>query len=231
VIQKKDQEVSSLFLLSSKLQMVVLFFIVGCFAACGLDFISVWLAKGDLTSENFKQIFFLGLGFLLLWIIPLSETVGLEIQKANYKHKFLAVFNLFAVLASVAITIVSVLFLPYDFKVYGPLIGMAVAVAIGMIVVSNIYYKKALKLPIKEIFVYFGIMSLITVFAWGVAFGIFGYVITLPYWLSGYFGVIVKAVVFMAIYLPLVFLLLRKEIKNWKEGREASEEIPSKNSL
>jgi|GEM_PF-802385 O-antigen/teichoic acid export membrane protein len=230
-IQKKDQEVSSLFLLSSKLQMVVLLFIVGCFAACGLDFISVWLAKSDLTSENLKQIFFLGLGFLLLWAIPLSETVGLEIQKANNKHKFLAVFNLFAALASVVITVISVLFLPYDFKVYGPLIGMVVAVVLGMVVVSNIYYKKALKLPIKEFLMYFGITSLITILAWGVVFGVFGYVITLPNWLGGYFEVIVKAMVFMAIYLPLVFLLLRKEFNHWKASRKAAKEPSSKNSL
>ncbi len=231
VVEKKDQEVSSLFLLSSKIQMAILFGIIGGFATCGLGFISVWLGKGDLSSANFKQIYFLGLGFLLLWLIPLSETIGLEIQKANDKHKFLAVFNLVGSLISIFVTIICLEYLPVEWKVYGPFIGMALEVVAGMVVASNIYYKKVLKLPIKKFFAYFGILGLLAVVAWAIPYGIFEYFVALPDWLNGYFPVIIKGLVFAAIYAPLAFLLLRKELRAWQDEQKIQNDHLSKNSL
>ena len=143
-VQHKDQEVASLWLRASKLQLVVLFLVVGGFITCGLDFVSYWLRKSHLSPTDFRDIYILGVGFLLLWLIPLSETVGIEAQRAYNKHRFLAIFNLSCAIVSIGIAILCVAYLPTKYKIYGPLIGMAFSVISGMIIASNIYYKKAM---------------------------------------------------------------------------------------
>lgn len=226
VVRHQDTEVKSLWLRASKLQMVVLFMVVGGFVSCGLDFITAWLAKNhnELTPENFTQIYILACGFLALWLIPLSETVGVEVQRAYDKHRFLAIFNALCALVSVAITILSVAFLPAEFKIYGPLIGMGVGTFAGMIVAANIYYKKALDLPVGHFIYAFLLMLGITVLAWAVPFVLFTYGIHLPEAMNGYLKVLFKALVFLLVYLPCCALLYHKEIKRELANRRKAKE-------
>jgi len=212
-VQHKDQEVASLWLRASKLQLVVLFLVVGGFITCGLDFVSYWLRKSHLSATDFRDIYILGAGFLLLWLIPLSETVGIEAQRAYNKHRFLAIFNLSCAIASIGIAILCVAYLPTEYKIYGPLIGMAFSVISGMIVASNIYYKKAMDFPVGRYFATFGIMLGITLAAWAVPFAVFTYGVRLPDDLSGYVVALIKAAVFVLIYLPATALVFRKEIR------------------
>jgi len=213
VVEHKDKEVASLWLKASKLQMVVLFCVVGGFITCGLDFVSYWLRNSQLDVSNFKQIYYLGAGFLLLWLIPMSETVGIEAQRAYNKHRFLAIFNLACAVVSIGIAILAVYSLPPEYKVYGPLIGMAFSIIAGMIVASNIYYKKAMDFPVGRFFASFGILLAITVVAWAVPFVLFTYGVHFPARMNGYVSTIIKALVFLVVYLPLVGVYYRKEIK------------------
>lgn len=232
VVEHKDKEVASLWLRASKLQMVVLFCVVGGFMTCGLDFVSYWLRNSKLDATNFQQIYYLGAGFLLLWLIPMSETVGIEAQRAYNKHRFLAIFNLACALVSIGIAIFAVYFLPADLKVYGPLIGMAFSIISGMIIASNIYYKKAMNFPVGHFFASFGILLAITAVAWVVPFVLFTYGVHLPVTMNGYVSTIIKALVFLAIYVPLVAVYYRKQIKEEilrikakKEANTNAEEI------
>ncbi len=232
VVEHKDKEVASLWLRASKLQMVVLFCVVGGFLTCGLDFVSYWLRKSQLDAANFEQIYYIGAAMLVLWLIPMSETVGIEAQRAYNKHRFLAIFNLSCALVSVGIAILAVYYLPPELKVYGPLIGMAFSIVAGMIVASNIYYKKAMNFPVGHFFASFGILLGITAVAWLVPFVIFTYVVHFPSGMNGYVSTIIKALVFLAIYLPLIAVYYRKEIheeilrlKAKKEAKKNAEEI------
>jgi O-antigen/teichoic acid export membrane protein len=212
-IKGDNDDVSRLWLKASKLQMIVLFCVVGGFITCGLDFVTAWLHKSDLSSENLGQIYYLGVGFLLVWLIPLSQTVGVEVQRAYNKHRFLAVFNFLATLVGIGLTILLVFYLPENQKVYGPLFSTAISVSSGMIIATNIYYKKILKLPVNSFFKFFSILAIISVVAWAVPYTIFTYGYVLAGKVSGYVSAIIKAIVFLAIYLPAVAFVFRREIR------------------
>ena len=118
----------------SEIQLIILFLMVGGFAACGQDFIFAWLGgkNNGLSVDNLNEIFYLTLVLLALWIIPMAESLGIEVQKSYNKHKFLAIVNLVLALLSIGVTALCVHFMPGDSKVYGPFIGTALVVVVGM---------------------------------------------------------------------------------------------------
>lgn len=215
VVAHEDNKVSSLFLKASKLQMFVLFLVAGGFLSCGLPFIKQWLSSSDLTPNGLTSIFILGASFLFLWLLPLSETVGVEVQRANNKHHFIATNNIVFTILGAVLAGILIYFLPSEYKVYGPLIGMAFAVIVVYYVLSNVYYVKELSLPIGKFFIRFGIMILITGIAWGIPFVVFRYVITLSENMNGYLVALIEGGTFAAIYLLLCLLFFHKELKSY----------------
>jgi O-antigen/teichoic acid export membrane protein len=211
VVEQKYDEINNLFTKVSRLQMVVLFLIVGGFAACGQDFINAWLQKTDLSSKDLTNIFYLSLGFLLLWIIPLSQQIGLEIQRAENKHKYLAIVNLACAVVSIGITVLCVFLLPNDAKVYGPLIGMGCSTIVGMIILGNLFYQRKLKLPIKSYFVSFAIYGLVAAASWAIVYFVFKYGIKLPTQWNLWYGTVIKGVAFAVLFVPASIYVVKKQ--------------------
>lgn len=215
-VDNNQEALSSLFLKVSVLQLLVLFLIVGGFASCGMDFINAWLIKSDLSTNDKQAIYYLSLSFLLLWIIPLSQYLGIDIQRALNKHKVLSLVNLGCALASILITILCIVFLPTDYKVYGPLIGMAAGVVVGMIVVSDVYYVKALKLPIGSYYFHFMTIGMIAVLAYVVVYVVYTYAIHLPQDMNGWVMALIKGASFVVLYVPVILTVYHKSIKSLK---------------
>ncbi len=230
-LQRDDPQVNSLFLSSSTLQMVVMLGLLGGFASCGLDFVTAWLAGSDLIPGELAGVFYLGLGFLALGVIPLSETVGLEIQRARNQHRFLALFNLGAALIGSVLTLVFTVYLPSPDKIYGPLLGMAVQAVAGPIVATNLYYQKHLHLPMGPFFAKFARLLGAALLGWVVPFLVYSYGISLPLSLNGYLTALIKGVTFLIVFLPLAYASLQKEIRAWfaRQGKKAGNS--SKNTL
>jgi O-antigen/teichoic acid export membrane protein len=199
-IDNKQEDISALFSRVSLLQLIILFLIVGGFASCGLDFIQAWLGGSELQPQDFQTIFYLSLGFLLLGIIPLSQNLGIEIQRAENKHRYLSTANLVCSLASIGIAVLCVYLLPIDYKVYGPLIGIGSSLIVGMVIISSVYYKKVLSLPIKHYYLDFIKTGLIAVIAWAIVFVVFRYAIKVPETWNLWWGTIIKGCSFLVIY-------------------------------
>lgn len=212
VVQNRDEEIKKLFLRVSAIQMVIMFLVVGGFIACGREFVYAWMSKSGMVGADKDALFFMSAALLIIWLIPFCQALGVEIQRAYNKHKFIAVFNIGAAIVNIILTVVLVKFLPDDLKIYGPVIGMAVAVIAGMVVASNIYYSKVIKLPIGKFFIYFGVMLLITSFAAGMTYLLYHFV-KLPEDMNKWYVTIIRAVTFVILYIPPTAIVFRKEIK------------------
>jgi O-antigen/teichoic acid export membrane protein len=214
-ITHDDEQVKSYFLRVSNIQMIILFMIVGGFAICGLDFVHAWLADSTLTSANLNNVYYIALCVLAMWIIPFSETLGIEIQKAYNKHKFLAISNLLFALVNIGVTIGILFALPSNLKIFAPIIGMAVAVFGGNIIVTNIYYKKEMKLPVGRFFIEFVILLALTVVDCAVVYTVYAYGVRLPADWNEWVVTLIKGFSFLLLYLPEIFLLFHKQIQGY----------------
>lgn len=212
VVQDRKSDIDKTFLNVAKAQMLVMFMIVGGFIACGREFAYAWMWKSIENPHDIDALYYMSAAMLIIWLIPFCQTVGIEIQRAYNKHKFIAVFNLAAALLNIVITIVCIKYLPDDFKIYGPVVGMGFAVISGMVIASNIYYSKVLKLPIKKFFLNALLMLGISALAVAAVYLIYGYAIKLPEDMNKWFVTIIRGASFLVVYLPIVFIFYRKRI-------------------
>ncbi|MCR4562246.1 MAG: hypothetical protein K5694_03480 [Bacilli bacterium] len=167
-IEKQDEEINSLFLKVSRIQIIVLSIIAGGFAACGEHFIRVWLGKSDITADGLNKIYLLSAIFLTMWVIPLSQQLGIEIQRAKNQHKFMAVVLFALAVLSAGLTPLFIYLLPDGWKMMGPLISIGGLVLVGYIIISSIYYQKKIGLKIHLYYrnlLIFASMSLIAYLA------------------------------------------------------------------
>jgi O-antigen/teichoic acid export membrane protein len=213
VVYNQSQETSSLFSKVSFLQLLVLFLIVGGFASCGMDFIYAWLGNAGLSDGDLQGIFILSLSFLLLGLIPLSQQLALEIQRAENKHKYLAIVNIICAIASIGISALAVYLLPVDYKIFGPFIGMAISVVVGMVIFSTVYYQKELSLPMKHYFINFLKIGFIATLSWAIVFVVFRYAVILPVEWNRWWDTLIKGASFLVIYGVLEYFGNRKQLK------------------
>jgi O-antigen/teichoic acid export membrane protein len=213
VVNNRPQEISSLFSKVSFLQMIVLFLIVGGFASCGMDFIYAWLGNTGLSEGDLQGIFILSLSFLLLGLIPLSQQLGLEIQRAENKHKYLAIVNIICAVVSIGISALAISLLPTDYKIYGPFIGMGISVIVGMVIFSSVYYQKQLSRPMKRYFFDFMKIGFIAALSWAIVFVVFRYAVTLPAEWNRWWDTLIKGTSFLVIYGILEYFGNQKQLR------------------
>lgn len=159
VANKRYEEVNKTFLKVSKIQMIVVFTIIGGFASCGKDFVFAWVGTDKIDA------FYVGLTLLFLDSVPLTENIGIEVQRAMNKHKFRAFAYIIIALINVIISVILVYCLPKDKAILGCLIGTVFAAISGTWISMNIYNEKAIHLPIKQYFREYSKYLIITVFS------------------------------------------------------------------
>ena len=219
IMEGETKEAEKAFLRASFLQMSILLLLIGGFAIVGKDFLALWLGSGDLSENELNQIYFIALINLLLWSIPLSQSVGVEIQRANNKHKFLSLSLFVLALFSLPISLLLTIYLPDGYRIYGPLIGNAFFVLIGYWALSNVYYKKALSLPIGSYFLDFGIVFAFALISALVPFLLFRFISVLG-GLGLWANLFIKGFIYLFLFLLLFFLFYRKRILSFRRERK-----------
>jgi O-antigen/teichoic acid export membrane protein len=214
VIQGDEEQVRWLFSKVSTLQLMVLFCIVGGFLSCGSDFLHAWLGK-TMSETDLQYVFHLSLAFLFLWVIPLSEQTGMDVLRAKNAHQSVSLLDFAASLLGIAITILFVLYLPKENKVYGPLIGMAFSVLVGKIIIPNVVYAKKTSLPLRRYFYNAVQLGLISVVSGLLSIVLYAFVIALPsewpFWLSAF----IKGTTFLVFFVIGLMALYQKDIVGW----------------
>lgn len=189
-MEEKVEETNELFIRISRVQFLILGYVLAGFAVAGREFILRW------AGADYAQSFTVALLMMAFTIIPLTENIAIEIQRAHNKHKFRsAVYAAIAAL-NVAISI------PLC-KLYGP-VGCAIGTCIGQVVgntlIINIYYSKSMNLDIgsycRQMAKLAAVMLAPTLlFLW----------LNQYFTVTSYLGVLIKAIAFSSVFIPCLW--------------------------
>lgn len=182
------KEISDLFIKTSRVQYIILSYILSGFVVFGHQFIIFWAGSG------YDDAFYITLLFFIPLTIPLIQNIGIIILQAHNQMKFRSILYIFIALASLLLQI------PLS-KYYGG-IGCACAIAgaliIGQIIIMNIYYYKVQKIDILKFWIEILKMSMMPFFLSLVACVV---VSIIP--IDSMFKLIVGIILFSIIYIPL----------------------------
>nr|SFZ89082.1 O-antigen flippase Wzx [Loigolactobacillus rennini] len=123
-----------------RIQMTLLLFVMGGFIVVGQYFIRIW--AGSANAEAYLLIILMTLPV----IVPLSQNVGIEIQKAMNKHIFRSVFYIIFAGINIIITIIGAI----NFGLIGASMGYVISILCANGVAMNWYYHARMGLNMKR---------------------------------------------------------------------------------
>lgn len=209
VSENKEKELNNLFITVSSLQMIILFLITGGFIVCGKEFIKLWIGESRL------QVYDIAVYIMAMGIVPLSQNLSIEIQRAKNKHKFRAFAYLLIAFFNVLISVILCKYM----GMMGCVVGTLITLVAGQYIAINIYNYKVIHLPIKKYWIIYLRFFIATAGAVGL---IFLLEMILPSSLGNIWLFIIKGVVFVLLYVGLNLLFNRKlvitTIKNFVKG-------------
>ena len=104
----------------------------------GKPFIAFW------AGEGYESAYYVALLLVLSGTVDLIQNVGIEIQRAQNRHKFRAIVYV----AMAAVNIALSIFLSQRYGAVGTAVGTAISLILVQGVVINIYYHKRCNLNI-----------------------------------------------------------------------------------
>lgn len=191
-----DEEISDLFIKIGRIQFMIMALILSGFVSVGHDFIIRW------AGADYEQAYYIEIILMVPALVPLVQNTGISILQAKNIHKFRSVVYLFVAIANIFISIP----LAKEFGGIGAAIGTGIATCIGQIIVMNIYYHKKAHLNIikfwKEMM---GFLPAV------IGCLVVGGVLNMLWQNSGYFSIIVKGCVCVAVYGIILWLFCMNE--------------------
>ena len=133
-----SETLTNLMIRVGRIQLIVLTFIFGGFVTVGKYFINVWAG-----NEN-ELAYYLIILMVLPVLVPLSQNVGIEIQKAMNKHYFRSVVYISFAIANIVITVIGVQL----FGLVGSIMGYVFSIVFANGVMMNWYYSKKMFLNV-----------------------------------------------------------------------------------
>ena len=194
------REANGIFIKVGRIQALILGLILTGFVIFGQEFIAVWGG-----SEN-SGAFYIALALMLVLFIPLTQNTGISILQAKNIHKYRSLTYVILSAINLGISIPCIL----KMGEYGAAIGTVASFFIGNNVIINIFYKKKADIDISTYFKFFA------------KFVLFMAVLSVPLYfvnrliiVHGYGLLIVKIIIYTAVYCVLVWLfIMNKYEKN-----------------
>ena len=131
--QNKKQQLTSLFVKVGRIQYIILSLVATGLIFFGSPFITKFWA-----GEGYADSYIVALLLILPGSIPLIQNIGIEVQRAQNKHQFRALFYL----GMAAVNLICSIFLCQLFGPIGAAIGTAASLILANGVAMNIYYHK-----------------------------------------------------------------------------------------
>lgn len=126
-------QLTGLFIRVGRVQFLILSLVASELIFFGKPFIGFW------AGEGYEDAYYVALFLILPATIPLIQNVGIEIQRAQNKHKFRSIVYLIMALLNLGVSIV--------FCQWWGAVGCALGTAISLIIANgvliNFYYHKA----------------------------------------------------------------------------------------
>lgn len=136
--KKGTKVLTSLMIKIGRIQMTVLLFVLGGFIVVGQYFIHLW--AGDKNS----LAYWLVIVMVLPSVIPLSQNLGIEIQRAMNKHVFRSITYLVFAAINIIFTVVGTKYI----GLIGASSGYVISIVCANGILMNWYYQKKMGLDI-----------------------------------------------------------------------------------
>lgn len=136
---ERNQDLTNLFISVGRIQLIILLLVCSGFLIFGRQFIALWVGSG------FENAYWVTLCLIVPVTLPLSQNVGIEIQRAKNKHQFRSYLYAGMALINFALSV-------YLGQRYGE-VGCAIGTAISLLVANglcmNIYYQTVLRIEVS----------------------------------------------------------------------------------
>ena len=155
-LYQKDERnaMSELFNKVGRLQMALLFWVLGGYVCLGREFINLWV------SPTYRDSYFIGIIIMLPSIVPLTQNIGITILRAMNIHKYRSFMYIVIAIINVAISIP----LAITFGGIGSAIGTGLATFLGQIFFMNWFYAIKVQINIGKYWNNFVKFILLTIF-------------------------------------------------------------------
>ena len=131
--EMRRNELTNLFIKVGRVQFLVLGLIASGIVFFGKPFITFWAGVG--YSE---EAYYVAILLVLPVTIPMMQNIGIEIQRAENKHKFRSIVYLIMAIINLILSI----FLCQKYGAIGSAIGTAISFVIANGFIMNVYYQK-----------------------------------------------------------------------------------------
>ena len=129
----KQKELTDLFTRVGRLQLLILALIASGVVFFGKYFVlRIWAGKG------YDDAYIVAVLLILAASIALIQNLGIEIQRAEFKHQFRSITYFFMAIINLILSII----LCQKYGAIGSAIGTAVSLVIANGIIMNIYYHK-----------------------------------------------------------------------------------------
>ena len=129
-VSERNKTLTDIFVKIGRLQFFVLALFAMGLVFFGKAFISIW------AGSEYKNAYYIMLMFVLSAIVPLTQNIGIEIQRALNKHQFRSYLYLVMALVNFVMSII----LCQQYGEIGAAFGTAFSLVIANGVIMNIYY-------------------------------------------------------------------------------------------
>lgn len=137
---EQRKALTQLFVKVGRIQFMLLCLVASGFVFFGRPFIRIW------AGEGYEQSYIIALILIIPGIIPLSQNVGIEIQRALTRHHYRAyIYGSMAIL-----NLILSVFLCQKYEGVGSAIGTAIACILANIIIMNIVYNKRININIID---------------------------------------------------------------------------------
>lgn len=134
--ENNNKELTELFTRVGRIQFMILAMVLSGFIVVGKYFINVW------AGTDYNKAYYVALLLIIPVTVPLTQNLGIEIQRAKNMHIFRSIIYFLIAIGNVFISIPLV----QPFGEMGAALGTAISLIIGNIIVMNWYYQAKIKL-------------------------------------------------------------------------------------
>lgn len=141
--EKSNKSLTELMIRVGRIQLLVIVLIMLGIIFFGQPFIVMW------AGVNYREAYYIAMILIIPVTLPLTQNLGIAIQRAKNMQQFLAIVNALIAVLNVAISI------PLA-KMYGGVgsaIGTSIAMIIGNILITNWYYHYKIGLNMKKFWI------------------------------------------------------------------------------
>lgn len=138
-IKEQKKELTNLFTRVGRIQFLVLALIASGIVLFGKYFIvRIW------AGEGYEDSYIVAILLILTASIALIQNLGIEIQRAEFKHQFRSITYFFMAIINLILSIV----LCQKYGAIGSAIGTAISLIVANGIIMNIYYQKKCNIDI-----------------------------------------------------------------------------------